>query len=202
MVIKPGKYTIQYIIISEILVCVGFLLFLLLFFLHSDFSIWLVIGYVIVCLISNVPYIIASTRTIVMDETGYTVCWGHYKKYYCWDELELKQYVHYKGVYLQAFPTNCFHAAEFFPKQVRIPKRMNGHLYSVLFHPFSFVFVCFPPSKTWHTDKPVSYHKEYPIPYEVDEEFFRAKLNEWGVEMVETKRGVFADDDNWHEFIK
>ena len=202
MVIKPGKNTIQYIIISEILVCVGFLLLLLLFFLHSDFSIWLVLGVIVVCLLTNIPYIIASTRTIIMDKQGYTVCWGHYKKRYQWDELALKQYVHYKGVYLEAFRTNCFHAAEFYVKTVKIPKRMNGHLYSVLFHPLSFVFVCFPPCKTWASDKPISYHREYPIPYEVDEEFFRAKLNEWGVEMVETKRGVFADDDNWHEFIK
>jgi len=168
-----------------------------------DFRIWIVIAgtIAIVPFTVNLLFVIATFRTIIMDETGYTVKWWVFKKHYQWEDLKLKQYVHYKGVPFEAMHTNCFHAAEFFTKQVRIPKIMNGHLYSTLFHPFSFVFVCFPPSKTWHTDKPLWYHKQYPIPYEADEELFRAKLQEWGVEMAEVKRGVFADDDNWHETI-
>ena len=32
----------------------------------------------------------------------------------------------------------------------------------------------------------------FPVLYEADEETFRAKLLEWGVEMEETERGIYT----------
>ncbi len=190
MIIKSGKYTLDHLIIEVVLVSISIVLSATFYVRAPE-----VVGYFFFPLLAGsillgVPYIIATTRTIIMDETGYTVCWWRYQKHYCWGELKLKQYAHYKGAMLTPPKTNVICAAEFYPKKVRIPKLMNGHLYSSLFHPLTFVFICFP--SPYSSGKSPMYLREYPTPYEVNEKKFRAKLKEWGVEMTEVERGPEA----------
>ncbi len=195
MIIEPGKESSMEISIGVSLVILwsGFTC------LITSTILCALVGLLI--LLALVPFIISSTRTFEMNSSGCIVRWLGYQKTYRWDEFELKQYVHYKGVTIRASRSPCFHAAEFSPKNVKIPKRMDAHAFSALFHPLSFVFVYFP-KKTWNERASSMTKTRYPVVYEADEEELRAKLQEWGVEMVEAKRGIFADDDNWHETTK
>ncbi len=54
------------------------------------------------------------------------------------------------------------------------------------------IFVYFPPLTSQNDKKSLITTTSFPILYEANEEEFRAKLLEWGVEMEETERGSYA----------
>ncbi len=137
------------------------------------------------------PWYISSGRTFLFSREGITIQWLWLKKHYDWDELQHKQYVRYSGIKGSALRSPCVSVAEFYKKRVFISK-IDAHTYSWRHHPFAFVFVSFPPSKSWRINISKLEQERNPIIYEANEEEFRAKLLEWGVEMEETARGSYA----------
>jgi len=188
LTIKPGKETKQLIALY-----VGVILFCWIIF--SIYTQSFLLGTIFLVIVSFVmiPWVIASARTFVMDENGCTVKFLWLKKTYTWRDMKTKQYVTYDACLESNSP--CNQAAEFSIKQVRIPKSMKAHTYCWLFHPFSFVFVYFPPRKDYYADRSFSARLDRSrcsIIYEADEEEFRSKMNVWGVEMEEVKRGMWV----------
>ncbi len=182
MTIVPGKD-----IYPAFVVFFGGTVFLLVFYIVCGFSL-LGLGIFVVLNICILPWYIASGRKFVFDSDGVTVQFLWIKKQYRWDELQLKQYVTYGGIKAYASVIPKVKAVEFYTKKVTIPK-MDAHSYSMLFHPFAFIFVYFPPFKTWRQDTSWNERGRTRIIYEADEEEFLAKLNEWGVELETVFRG-------------
>lgn len=176
MVIKPGKVVIQQMVISAIcLLCLDVVVFI------DSRSVALGLLFTLITFLIMLPWCIASGRTLIMDESGCTVCLLGYKRHYRWSELTTKQYIHYENCF--EYRSLCTEAAEFSVKKARIPKWMKAYTYSQFFRPFSFFFVYFPP------DPRPKNEGLYPIIYEADEQMFRAKMKEWHVEMKEVIRG-------------
>lgn len=191
MIIKPGKFMLQQLLVLLISSFVGCAM-ISLYSLIELGHLWVGLATEVLILLLMTPYAVSSMRTFTMDETGCTVSILCYKKHYRWDELQLKQYVTYEGILRSASRSPCTKVAEFCSKKVNIPKKMDAHSFSCYRHPLSFIFVQFPPSKTWDKDISESTQMMNPIVYEADEELFRANMEEWGVEMTETKRGMWV----------
>ena len=183
MVIKAGKTITWLMVITGILMYAACLVLCMVYP-----EAWIVIlGLMIVLFALYIPSLIAFTRTIVMDETGCTVRWLWFEKTFRWDELQLRQYVEY-GVALGMFRRPAHRGAEFYHKNVKIPRGLHAQAFSAFFHPYQFVFVQFTTSAYYKTAlKDTSYT---PYAYAMDEEEFRARLQEWGVEMNQVSRGL------------
>ncbi|MBQ3069147.1 MAG: hypothetical protein IJD01_04265 [Clostridia bacterium] len=152
---------------------------------------WFVIGMIGIAFIPGcLCRLIATGRTFLFCEEGITVCLLWYKRMYRWDELKIKRFVHYKGVPTRISRTPVCLAAEFCAKDIHIPQQWDACIYSSWRRPLSMIFVYFTPP-TYQNNKPSSITMtSFPVLYEADEETFRAKLLEWGVEMEETERGI------------
>ena len=118
---------------------------------------------------------IAIGRTLTMDQQGITVSVFLHKKSYSWSELKTKRYAEFEN----AYGYRDFHSsgAEFSLNMVHRPKWLKPQAYCSLAHPISFCFVYFRPKL------PKGKHPYYRAIYAVDEAEFRAKLDEWGVQM-------------------
>jgi len=182
MIIFPGKDIYVYIVA----VFGGSLFLLGLCSILDAFLFGL--GIFLIYNICLLPWYIASGRKFVFDNDGITVCFLWIKKHYRWDEFQLKQYVKYGGISAYASRPPLVSAVEFYKKKISIPK-IDAHSYSMLFHPFTFIFVYFPPSKTWRRDTSINEQARSQIIYEADEEEFLMKLKEWGVELETAFRG-------------
>jgi len=162
------------------------LMMILCVLFHFKFRIWLASISPLILLLLMLPWFISSLRTFVFDADGCTVCLWKYRKHYKWDDLQLKQYVSYKGAIITTTKACCYEAAEFCPKNVHVPKRLDGHAYSSIFHPLCFIFVYFPPGQPG-----------FPVAYREDKAYFCKKLEEWGVKMRLSERGSDAYDPHW-----
>lgn len=125
----------------------------------------------------TVSEIISIGRTFILDETGCTVCFGKYFKKYTWDQLKTKVIVNY---YIPSMYSNSLYPPYvteifFVPYKMRKPKMIRAGLYRV-FHPWRCIFMYFIPKEDG--DYPGRY-------YEVDEQEFRTKMAQWGVELIE-----------------
>ncbi len=174
MIIKSSK---AYWGISGVIFCFGPILFVL-FLLEFGFDYWiwaLIIGSLFV--IQAVLVCVTYCRTLIMDKNGCTVEFLRYKKTYKWSELETKRIVDSSGSWSEQMAyTTCF---VFCKKKRKISRWLHPALYSLYFHPLSFMFVCFDP----HLDfKPV--HEEI---YLVEEDEFLKKMAEWGVEIIDER---------------
>ena len=118
-------------------------------------------------------YWLSIGRTIEIDAFGITVTFLFYKKHYLWDDLHLKRYVDCRKCY--GFKDIALSGAEFAIKPIRRPDWMKPSMYSVYFHPFSYIYVYFKPK--------VFVKNQYPLFFGVDENSFKEALNQWGVNM-------------------
>lgn len=121
--------------------------------------------------------LISTGRTFIMDEDGCTVHFGKYRKKYTWNELTTKRIEKHNLPSMLAGRFSCPYLDEaiFSPYKIHKPKVIRVGLYSI-FHPFSCIFVNFSlGNEDWQRGR-------Y---YEVEENIFREKMKEWGVELDE-----------------
>lgn len=116
-------------------------------------------------------------RTLEMDKEGCTVSFFWYKRKYKWDELCVKQVIKYTK-----FPFNS-HGREYYEGAVFAPYKIekaikNPVMYKDWIPHLSFFFVNFSdPKKKLRSDGW----------YEVREEEFLSKMQEWGVELEDMR---------------
>lgn len=120
-----------------------------------------------------IPALIAEGRTFLLDKDGCTVCFGKYRKKYLWNELKTKRIEeHDLPTMLRGrFSPPYLKEAIFSPFKIHKPKMIRANVYC-LFHPFSCIYINF-------ALKDVKY--ENGRHYEVDEEEFIEKMNQWSV---------------------
>lgn len=127
--------------------------------------------------LDTLRYWIATGKTIIMSKEGCSIVFLWYRRYYRWDELQMKQFASYADAF--GFRSPFLGGAEFSPKALRKPKWLNALEYCQWVHPISFFFVYFRPDII-----PLMCEPKSDI-YVVDEMEFRAKLKEWGVSLSE-----------------
>lgn len=174
MIIKSSN---AYWGISGVIFCFGPIIFVLFLLEHGCDR--LIGGIIIgsICILHAILLCMTYCRTLIMDKEGCTVKFLRYKKAYKWSELETKCIVDSSGSWSEQMAYNiCF---VFCKKQRKNPRWLHPALYSLYFHPLSFMFVCFDP----HLDfKPA--HEEI---YLVEEDEFLQKMAEWNVEIVDER---------------
>ena len=175
MTIKSSK---AYWVISGIMFSFGLILFVTFVLEYNCND--LVLGLFIVFLtsLSSVSVCLTYCRTLIMDKDGCTVKILKYKRIYKWSELETRCIVDCRRCWSEKIAYNtCF---VFCKKKRKNPKWLHPALYSLYFHPLSFMFVCFDPHLNF---KPC--HEEI---YLVEEDEFIAKMLEWNVEIVDERK--------------
>ena len=180
IIIKPTKRMIIHLIWPNIIILVLSILF------YIKFKVLIVAFVPMGVLLCLMPWFISSLRTFVFDETGCTVCLWKYKRHYRWDEFQLKQEVQYKGFIIKTTNGWNFKAIELHHKKIKIPKYIDGHVYSSIFHPLSFIFVYFP-----------DVNNPFPVAYTANENQFKKKLDEWNVSLEHSERGACAYNSTW-----
>ena len=124
-------------------------------------------------------------RTVEMSAEGCTVRFLWYKKFYRWDELQVKRLADYRycnwGWNRYAKVIEYDEGAEFSPKSVKRREGTSPPSYCV-WHPLTYIYVNFQNKASKETGK-LSEHI-----CEVDKEFFLAKMAEWGVILEEAPK--------------
>lgn len=141
------------------IIYIGVILFACAFLVYKDYSLF---------------------RVFVMDERGCTVKYLWLKKFYSWDELTMKQYV----ILWESLPSSSFQVrqltgAVFSKKKRRFKKTVLRKHYDLPF----FICVSFKVKMKKGKDTYIDFPDEYPV----DEEEFRARMKEWGVELEPIK---------------
>ena len=174
MVLKREKdFWLRQILMASLFLCA----YLMLLGIGIPF-IW-VFPLIVVFSAMQIGDFVSTGRRIIMDEQGCTVCLGKLQKTYTWTELKTKRIEKH---YLPSMMKGYYHCpyrdeAIFAPHKIHKPRFIRGNLYSSLLHPFSCIYVHFSVGEKWTTGR-------Y---YEVDEQEFRAKMKQWGVELEERK---------------
>ncbi len=110
-------------------------------------------------------------RLVVFTEKGCSIKFLWWKKECLWEELHTARYFKFSrpNGYLLTYTSGAV-----FSLRTNNTNVSPFSLYS-FFHPFSFVFVCFTPTKRCP--------KHDLKVYEIDESFFRNQINKWGITM-------------------
>lgn len=117
-------------------------------------------------------------RTFILDETGCTVCMWKYRKKYTWEQLNTKIVIKY---YIPSMYSNSLYPSYeteifFAPYKMHKPRMIRACIYRA-FHPIRCIYIYFTPKNA---------EEYYLRDYEVDEQEFRTKMAQWGVEFIET----------------
>lgn len=124
-------------------------------------------------------------RTVEMSAEGCTVRFLRYKKFYRWDELQVKRMADYRycnwGGHGSRKVIEYDEGAEFSPKPVRRREGTSPPSYCVC-HPLTYIYVNFRNKAAEEASK-FSEHV-----CEIDKEFFLAKMAEWGVVLEEATK--------------
>ena len=113
-------------------------------------------------------------KTLIMDSQGCTIKFLCFSRSYKWSELKTKEYRYFKDGH--AYRDTFESGAIFCKRRVRMPKWTKPSVFALYFQAFrwfSFSYVYF------SNNKP----KRIPELYVVNEAEFRAKMEEWGVDM-------------------
>lgn len=174
MVIKSAKENIRILTLENSCVIAAVAVMI-----YEKFPVWLWMGLVGIDVMFSVCSFIETSRTLIMDEDGCTVCFWRYRKRYSWNELQVKRIENYA------------HNARYYPQYagcaIFSPHKIRKSLWSCpvqygFFCPLSFIFVCFPHKRKLSKRE---YWSIMPDVYSVDEEEFRSKMELWNVELEE-----------------
>ena len=121
---------------------------------------------------------ISSCRTYIIDEGGITVRFLWYQRTFKWDELKTKRIENYSNSigYRQPYTRGVI----FYNKATKKPAWLMPAEYSMLIHPFCFIFIYFDPH--------ISFGKwdiRCPDLYVVEETEFRENIKKWGIDLEE-----------------
>ena len=158
---------------SSIILLFGFLI--IYFFIMYDLSKSILFSAILFLVLSIILLLIwfVYDKTIIMDISGITVHFLFYKKSYSWDDVKTIRIVNLKRCYEFG---RFFHRCAYFSFKKNIKFRLiNPSTYGNL-HPFSFGFIYFKKSE----------EKLSTQIYEIDEQLFISKLDEWGIKIEES----------------
>lgn len=175
MVIKSGKENL--VLVFVIFICFAFLYVLA----WSETGIWHY-GILGIGVIVTVRYWIMLMRKLIMDEQGCTVSFLWFKKKYYWNQLKVKRIESYEKH--QGYSIPYTGGVIFSKKSVYKPIGWTPLYYNWLFHPFSFFFVNFAVQLNLKRTKA----RPCPPIYEIKEEVFLSQMQEWGVELEDTRK--------------
>lgn len=175
MILKRSKdYYLE--IISQVIACS----FATVILCKFNFPVVILILIVVPMYLFSISTLISVGRTFILDETGCTVSFWKFKRTYTWDQIKTKVIITYSFRPL-LMGTNCpeyLTEIIFTPYIMRKPRFIRAYIYSI-FHPFRCIYMYFDPKENRFRSS------KY---YEADEEEFRTKMAQWGVELIE-KRG-------------
>ena len=127
----------------------------------------------------------SNERTVEMNAEGCMVRFLWYKKFYRWDELQVKRLADYRycnwGWNRYAKVIEYDEGAEFSLKPVKRREGTSPPSYCV-WHPLTYIYVNFRNKAAEEAPKSSEHVCE------VDKEFFLAKMAEWGVVLEETPK--------------
>ena len=170
MIIKSSKRALCTMLLGWLLIS----LFSVLFFLEISFSIVSTI-FATVMHLFEIRIMCILFRTIEIDENGCTVSLLFFKKRYLWNELKTKHLEDYGSRFFpaSAFARNIKRGVIFSTKEnFRTPKMVHITGYwAYCLNPFCFFVVLFKPEEGVYTEGF----------YEVDEDVFMSKMEEYGV---------------------
>jgi len=141
-------------------------------------SIWFALLCNFPVLLVMIPGMITSGRTFIFDQDGITVIFWKYRKKYTWDQLKTKRLETHDLPSMLDGRGSAPYLKEviFSPHKIRKPRFIHANTYC-MFHPLSCIFVNFSIE-----DETYDESSRY---YEVKEEVFMEKMNEWGVVLEE-----------------
>ena len=121
---------------------------------------------------------VLNFRTLILSEKGIEVKIAFYSKFYRWQDFIVKKIEYYDGA--RRPDPGYYKGAVFSPyiihkRLIKIPIEERFHI-----HVFSVVYINFP-----RDNDP---NRKYTVSYAADENNFRMKMKEWGVDLEESSR--------------
>ena len=117
-------------------------------------------------------------RKLIMDETGCTIRFCFFSRFYAWNDLTTKKIVYFYDAFRYREP--YISGVIFSSKRRELPRKLTPFIYNTFNNPFEFFFVYFDPQV--HNQRAA--YKCDDI-YVVDKFQFIAAMKEWGVELDE-----------------
>ena len=170
LIIKSKRYGIVFIIIAEIALTIGYSVWL---YVEASLHILAVIFLVFFAIVFVWDYG-GWGCTYILDKDGISVHLGFIKKAYKWEDFAIKEIEYDYASYIYS---DFYDRTVIFSLRKRKPRWIRPADYAP-FHPLSFVYIHFDPIAT---------PKNRDYIYEVNEELFMSKMEEWGVKL-EIKR--------------
>ena len=120
-----------------------------------------------------IRYWIAVGRTITFSQEGIRVQMLGFVRFYPWEKVHQKSYFDCTNSF--GYKSAYSYGAEFSLSSSRRPHWLMPEEYSVIFHPWSYIFVFFAPQDE------IGVRLKYPRLYETEGDAFRETMMEWGL---------------------